>query len=74
MLSWRISIHALEYSLTISPLYGSPPWSISIVLVGNQIADYALAADGEFAGGEEHRTAIFARREFHLSAGIMSVL
>ncbi len=21
-------IHALEYSLTISPLYGSPPWSI----------------------------------------------
>jgi hypothetical protein len=37
-------------------------------------ADYALAADGEFAGGEEHRTAIFARREFHLSAGIMSVV
>jgi hypothetical protein len=24
-LSRRISIHALEYSLTISPLYGSPP-------------------------------------------------
>jgi hypothetical protein len=23
-LSWRISIHALEYSLTISPLYGEP--------------------------------------------------
>ena len=27
-LSWRISIHALEYSLTISPPCGSPPWSI----------------------------------------------
>jgi hypothetical protein len=27
-LSRRISIHALEYSLTISPLYGSPWWSI----------------------------------------------
>ena len=27
-LSWRISIHALQYSLTISALYGSPPWSI----------------------------------------------
>ncbi len=26
------------------------------------IADYALAADGEFAGGEEHRTAIRAYR------------
>jgi hypothetical protein len=26
--SGRISIHALEYSLTISPLCGSPPWSI----------------------------------------------
>jgi hypothetical protein len=27
-LSWRISIHALEYLLTISPPFGSPPWSI----------------------------------------------
>jgi hypothetical protein len=27
-LSWRISIHALEYSLTISPACGNPPWSI----------------------------------------------
>jgi hypothetical protein len=27
-LSWRMSMHALEYSLTISPLYGSPSWTI----------------------------------------------
>ena len=40
-LSLRISIHALEYLLTISPPCGSPPWSIFIVLVGNQIADSA---------------------------------
>jgi hypothetical protein len=39
-LSWCISIHALEYSLTISPLYGSPRGVFSIVLVGNQTADY----------------------------------
>src|SRR5580704_7672016 len=38
-LSWRISIHALEYLLTISPPCGSPPWSIFHRLVGNQIAD-----------------------------------
>jgi hypothetical protein len=35
------TIHALEYSLTISPPCGSLPWSISVVLVGNQIADSA---------------------------------
>jgi hypothetical protein len=34
-LSWRIFIHALEYSLTISPLYGSPPWSIFYRSIGN---------------------------------------
>jgi hypothetical protein len=56
-LSWRISIHALEYSLTISPLYGSPPWSISIVLVGNQIADSERPIDYGFASTGQYRTA-----------------
>jgi hypothetical protein len=41
-LSWRISIHALEYSLTISPVAEVRRGVFAIVLVGNQIADYAL--------------------------------
>jgi hypothetical protein len=39
-LSWRISIHALEYSLTISPLAEVHRGVFSIILVGNQIAEY----------------------------------
>jgi hypothetical protein len=38
-LSWRISIHVLEYSLTLSLACRRSPCSLSIVLVGNQIAE-----------------------------------
>jgi hypothetical protein len=38
-LSWRISFHALEYSLTISRFTGARRGVFSIVLVGNQIAE-----------------------------------
>ncbi len=55
-------------SLTTSPISAlasdpptwyrsSPPVGIYIVRVMCLPADYALAADGEFAAGEEHRTA-----------------
>jgi hypothetical protein len=35
------------------------------------IADYALAADSEFAGGQEHRTAIRVPPDYHW-VGVMS--
>jgi hypothetical protein len=48
-LSWRISIHALEYSPTISPPCRSPPWSI--FHHSGRKSDRRLCADSRWQDG-----------------------
>jgi hypothetical protein len=47
--SARISIHELEYHSGLLDLGRRSSCSLSIVLVGNQIAEYLLRVDDEFA-------------------------
>jgi hypothetical protein len=43
-------MHEAEYTLTLSRPCGDRRAAFSIVLVGNQIADYALPMTANFAG------------------------
>ena len=60
-LLWRISIHPLEYSLTISRLAGVRRETFPIFLVGNQIADLVCAEGLAASGLRGYRTSRYAR-------------
>jgi hypothetical protein len=50
-------MHVPEYSLKLSRPFCHHSAAFSIIVVGNQIADYALPVDAGLTAGEVHRTA-----------------
>jgi hypothetical protein len=55
-LSARMSMHVPEYSLKLSQPFAHHSAAFSIIVVGNQIAEYLLPRDGGSAVAQWHRT------------------